>query len=277
MPELPEVETVKRGLLKLIKGKTIKKVDLLWPKTIEGDTDIILKELVGKTFLDIDRRGKFLLIRLSGNDTLVSHLRMEGKYNLVPTNTPLEKHVCVVFHLNHEVDLWYVDTRKFGRMQFIPTGLEDKLIPGIKKMGPEPTEKDLALSYMQNIMKKSKKIIKPFLLDQSNIAGLGNIYVDEILWQSKIHPKQPVNILTIDEIKILRENIISEMKKAIAYKGTTVHSYTNAFGEIGGFQNQLQVYGRVNEDCLRCGETLVKIKVFQRGTTYCPHCQTVHD
>lgn len=276
MPELPEVETVRRGLVQLIKGRTIKSVDLLWPKTIEGDTHTILQQLVGKKFIDVDRRGKFLLFRLSDNKTLVSHMRMEGKFNLVAQGTPPEKHVCVVFHLDEDKDLWYIDTRKFGRMQFVDNGDENIVVPGIRKMGPEPVEEQLTVTYLQEIMHKSRKIIKPFLLDQSNVAGLGNIYVDEVLWQSKIHPEQPVNLLTLTEIKQLRNNIITEMKLAIENHGTTVHSYSDAFGDAGGFQEQLQAYGRVGEPCLRCGTEMVKIKVFQRGTTFCPHCQQVH-
>lgn len=277
MPELPEVETVRRGLMRLVQGRKIESVELLWPKTIEGDTTKILEQLVNKTIEDIDRRGKFLLFRLSGEDTLVSHLRMEGKYNTVPRGTTPEKHVCVIFHLDADTDLWYLDTRKFGRMQFVPTGLENQLVPGIKKMGPEPTDETLTVAYMQEIMQKSRKIIKPFLLDQSNLAGLGNIYVDEVLWQSQIHPEQPVNLVTLAEIKRLRINIINEIARAIEHHGTTVHSYTNAFGEAGAFQNELQAYGRVGEPCLRCGQPMVKIKVAQRGTTYCPNCQRIHD
>lgn len=276
MPELPEVETVRCGLIRLVQGRTIESVDLLWPKTIEGNSQQILKQLVGKKINTIDRRGKFLLFRLSGNDTLVSHLRMEGKYNTVPRGTTPEKHVCVIFHLDADTDLWYLDTRKFGRMQFVPTGAENQLVPGIKKMGPEPTDHELTIDYLQSIMQKSRKIIKPFLLDQSNLAGLGNIYVDEVLWQSKIHPEQPVNLVTLAEITKLRANIITEIQRAIDHHGTTVHSYTNAFGEAGAFQNQLQAYGRVGEPCLRCGTPLVKIKVAQRGTTFCPQCQRIH-
>ncbi|QBO35292.1 DNA-formamidopyrimidine glycosylase [Periweissella cryptocerci] len=277
MPELPEVETVRRGLLRLVKGKTIQSVDIIWPKTIEGDNEAAKLILRGRTIEDIERRGKFLLFRLSDNLTLVSHLRMEGKYYTVPVDEPLEKHVCVVFHLDEQIDLWYMDTRKFGRMQLVKTGTETELVPGIRKMGPEPTDADLTVAYLQQIMAKSRKIIKPFLLDQSNLAGLGNIYVDEVLWQTKIHPEQPVDTVTLAEITALRRNIIDELARATEHHGTTVHSYTNAFGEAGSFQNELQAYGRAGEPCMRCGTPLVKIKVAQRGTTYCPKCQVIHE
>ncbi|MBM7544108.1 bifunctional DNA-formamidopyrimidine glycosylase/DNA-(apurinic or apyrimidinic site) lyase [Periweissella beninensis] len=276
MPELPEVETVHRGLLRLVKNMTIESVETIWPKTLIADSPALRAKLAGKKIETIERRGKFLLFRLSDNLTLVSHLRMEGKYYTVPATTPLEKHVCVVFHLNHATDLWYIDTRKFGRMQVIETGLENELVPGIKKMGPEPTTTTLTFEYMQKIMSKSHKIIKPFLLDQANIAGLGNIYTDEVLWQTKIHPEQPVNTLSDLEIKQLRENIINELAIATEQHGTTVHSYTNAFGEAGSFQDQLDVYGRKGQPCKRCQTPLLKMKVAQRGTTYCPVCQVLH-
>lgn len=277
MPELPEVETVRRGLLRLVQGRTIQSVDIIWSKTIDGDNEAAKLMLRGRTIENIERRGKFLLFRLSDNLTLVSHLRMEGKFYTVPVDEPLEKHVCVVFHLDEQTDLWYMDTRKFGRMQLVKTGTETELIPGIRKMGPEPTDEDLTVEYLQTIMAKSHKIIKPFLLDQSKVAGLGNIYVDEVLWQTKIHPEQPVDTVTLAEITDLRRNIIDELARATAHHGTTVHSYTNAFGEAGSFQNELQAYGRVGEPCMRCGTPMVKIKVAQRGTTYCPHCQVVHE
>ena len=276
MPELPEVETVRRSLVRLVKDMTIESVETIWPKTLEKDSPKLRASLVGHKIETIERRGKFLLFRLSDNLTLVSHLRMEGKYYTVPAGTPLEKHVCVVFHLNNATDLWYMDTRKFGRMQLVETGLENELVPGIKKMGPEPTTAALKLEYMQTIMAKSHKIIKPFLLDQANIAGLGNIYTDEVLWQTKIHPEQPVNTVTPEQIAQLRENIINELARATENHGTTVHSYTNAFGEAGSFQNQLDVYGHQGEPCKRCATPLLKMKVEQRGTTYCPVCQVLH-
>jgi Formamidopyrimidine-DNA glycosylase len=146
-------------------------------------------------------------------------------------------------------------------------------LPSLAKMGPEPTAATLTLAYMQKIFGKSHKIIKPFLLDQSRIAGLGNIYADEVLWLAQINPLTPVDTVTDDQLETLRQAIIAEIKKAIAGHGTTVHSFSTAFGEAGQFQNDLHVYGREGEPCDRCGTEIVKIKVAQRGTHYCPHCQ----
>lgn len=273
MPELPEVETVRRGLTKLVVGRTIKSVEVRWEKIVGMSAEEFDAEMADRKIEKIDRRGKYLMFRLSGDKTLVSHLRMEGAYYTVPADTTPGKHDLVTFHLDDGNDLFYRDTRKFGRMNLVDT--KDAMhLTGLAKIGPEPTEETLTLDYMVEEFKR-KGAIKPFLLDQSHIAGLGNIYVDETLWMSKIHPLQPANTITKKQLGVLRENIIKELARATEHHGTTVHSFTNAFGEAGGFQNELQVYGRVGQPCLRCGTELVKTKVAQRGTTYCPKCQVL--
>lgn len=273
MPELPEVETVRRGLTRLVQGATIAHVEVRYPKMVTPDADVFTAELISRKIERIDRRGKYLLFRFSGDLTMVSHLRMEGKYDVQPEGSPVSKHTHVIFHLTDNRELRYTDTRKFGRMQLVPTGEETTLAPSLGKLGPEPTAETLTLAYMVKIFGKSHKVVKPFLLDQTRIAGLGNIYADEVLWLSKINPLTPVDTLTSPQLSELRQNIIDEMALAIGGHGTTVHSFSTAFGEAGQFQNQLHVYGREGEPCERCGTELVKIKVAQRGTHFCPHCQ----
>lgn len=273
MPELPEVETVRRGLTRLVQGATIAHVEVRYPKMVTPDADVFTAELISRKIERIDRRGKYLLFRFSGDLTMVSHLRMEGKYDVQPEGSPVSKHTHVIFHLTDNRELRYTDTRKFGRMQLVPTGEETTLAPSLGKLGPEPTAETLTLAYMVKIFGKSHKVVKPFLLDQTRIAGLGNIYADEVLWLSKINPLTPVDTVTPSQLSELRQNIIDEMALAIGGHGTTVHSFSTAFGEAGQFQNQLHVYGREGEPCERCGTELVKIKVAQRGTHFCPHCQ----
>ncbi len=275
MPELPEVETVRRGLTKLVAGAQIKSVEVFYPKMINLLPEEFATALKGRTIERIDRRGKYLFIRLSGEQTIVSHLRMEGNYDVVPEGTLLNKHTHVVFHLVDGRQLRYNDSRKFGRMNLVANG-QEMTVAGLKTIGPEPTEQTLTLDYMKLIFAKSRKIIKPFLLDQSKIAGLGNIYADEVLWMSKINPKQPVNTLELKEIKTLRESILTEIQRAIDGHGTTVHSYSDAYGKAGEFQNHLNVYGREGEPCPRCGTPIEKIKLAQRGTHFCPTCQVLH-
>ncbi len=274
MPELPEVETVRRGLLKIAKGRKILSIDVHYEKTITNDVNWFKEQLVGQTITDVNRRGKYLLFRFSNKMTMVSHLRMEGKYYNLPEDGEIHKHTHVVFHLNDDTKLCYSDTRKFGRMTLTETGKELQ-VAGLKTIGPEPTEENLKTDYLKDIMSKSKREIKPFLLDQSNVAGLGNIYVDEVLWMTKIHPKEHVNLVPAEKIEDLRNNIINELAVATQHHGTTVHSYTNAFGNAGEFQNHLHAYGNVDKPCERCGTTMKKIKVAQRGTTFCPHCQVL--
>ncbi|MFZ2353706.1 DNA-formamidopyrimidine glycosylase [Paucilactobacillus nenjiangensis] len=276
MPELPEVETVRRGLIKIAKGRKIIGIDVHYPQTITNDVEMFKEALIGQTIEDINRRGKYLLFRFSNQLTMISHLRMEGKYFGIPEGEVPRKHTHVVFHLDDNTQLCYNDTRKFGRMTLVETG-EELSYAGLKTIGPEPTDKDFTLEYFKDIVHKGRREIKPFLLDQKGVAGLGNIYVDEVLWMSQIHPEEHANNLTDQQITRLRENIIDEIAIATEHHGTTVHSYTNAFGHAGDFQNELHAYGRVGEPCERCGTKLVKIKVAQRGTTFCPHCQQLSE
>lgn len=274
MPELPEVETVRRGLLKIATDRQIVGIDVLYGKTITNDVELFKEALIGQTINTVDRRGKYLLFRFSNQLTMVSHLRMEGKYFNLPESEVPRKHTHVVFHFNDQTKLCYNDTRKFGRMTLVKTG-EEMQVAGLKTIGPEPTDTTLTVEYLVNIMAKSRREIKPFLLDQSKVAGLGNIYVDEVLWMSRINPLEPVNHLTTQQITKLRANIINELATATKHHGTTVHSYTTAFGDAGEFQNQLHAYGNGGKPCERCGTTMIKTKVAQRGTTYCPHCQVL--
>lgn len=273
MPELPEVETVRAGLSALVQGATIQEVVVPYPKVITGDVDQFKAQVLGCTFERFDRRGKYLLFRLSNNHTIVSHLRMEGQYSVEPIDSKPHKHTEIIFKLTDDRALMYNDTRRFGRLQLVETGQEGQAVDGLGKLGPEPTDADLKLDYMVKIFQKSHRMVKPLLLDQSKIAGLGNIYTDEVLWQSKIHPESLTNHLNQDQLAELRTNIIVEIKRAIAEHGTTVHSFSNVFGKVGEFQNKLEAYGRVGKPCHRCGTPMIKFKVAQRGTTICPACQ----
>ena len=275
MPEMPEVETVRRTLLPLIKGKTIKEVTVWYPKIITGDAKEFKQQLVGKKITTIDRYAKYLLIRLSGNLTVVSHLRMEGKYRLVKINTKKDKHDHVQIVFSDNSALRYNDVRKFGRMQLIKTGTE-KEKTGISKLGAEPNSAAFTISYLQNGLARKKKNIKNTLLDQSVVAGLGNIYVDEVLWETKIHPLSQANTIPAERVAQLHDNINSLIELAIAERGTTIHTYLDANGKTGGFQKMLQVYGHKGEPCVRCGTPLEKIKVNGRGTTFCPKCQMIY-
>ena len=186
MPELPEVETVRRGLEKLILGKTIQSVEVKYPKMIQTDLDAFRQDLPGQEIRAMGRRGKYLLFYLT-DLVLISHLRMEGKYFFYPDEVPLRKHAHVFFHFTDGSTLVYEDVRKFGTMEVLVPELVDSYFLA-KKIGPEPTEADFKGPAFQTALSKSKKPIKSALLDQKLVAGLGNIYVDEVLYRAKVHP-----------------------------------------------------------------------------------------
>lgn len=276
MPELPEVETVRRTLEPLVKNKKIVGVTVWYEKIIVGNKQNFCKSLVGKTIKKIDRYGKYLLIRLNDNLTIVSHLRMEGKYRLVSDkDLPKEKHDHLQFEFNDGSALRYNDVRKFGRMQLTETGTEE-IVTGIKNLGPEPNTTEFSLDYFKRALSNRRKNIKTLLLDQSVVAGLGNIYVDEVLWKSKIHPLSSANALSEEAVQSLYDNINQTIAEAINLRGTTVHTFLAADGLAGGYQNKLQVYGHQGRACSRCGNIFKKIKVSGRGTVFCPNCQKVY-
>lgn len=272
MPEMPEVETVRRTLNPLMRGKVIKKVTVWYPKLITGDVDEFKKALQGKKILRVDRYGKYLLVRLSGDLTLVSHLRMEGKYHVTSPDAIKNKHEHLEFLFSDGTAIRYQDVRKFGRMQLVMTGTEHQTT-GIKNLGPEPNTPEFTVAYFGEQLSHKKKNIKNALLDQSIVAGLGNIYVDEVLWRSQIHPLSKSNQIPDIKVKNLHDNINKVIALAIEKRGTTVHTFLDADGKVGEFQKLLQVYGRAGKECNTCGTKLEKIKVNGRGTTFCPHCQ----
>jgi formamidopyrimidine-DNA glycosylase len=276
MPELPEVETVRRGLTHLVKGKTIAQVVVSWPKIIERpEVETFALALIGETIQKIERRGKFLLFRLT-HWTLISHLRMEGKYEFFDQSVPADKHTHVIFQFTDGSELHYRDVRKFGRMSLLKNE-EVANYGGLKKLGPEPVLPDFSLSDFAQGLKKSHKMIKPLLLDQKLVTGLGNIYVDEALWQAKIHPEQGANTLRPEEVQVLHDAIISVLARAVKAGGTTIRTYANALGEAGSFQVELHAYGQTDQPCPRCGTPIKKIKVAQRGTHFCPTCQVLRE
>ena len=271
MPELPEVETVRRGLEKLILGKKISNIDIRYPKMIKTDLDEFLKEMPGQVIQTMGRRGKYLLFYLS-DKVLISHLRMEGKYFYYPDQVPERKHAHILIHFEDGGTLVYEDVRKFGTMELLaPKLLEAYFVT--KKLGPEPTEQDFDLARLKLALKKSKKPIKSHLLDQTLVAGLGNIYVDEVLWRAKIHPFRSSNSLSSQEARKVHDETIKVLGQAVEKGGSTIRTYTNAFGEDGTMQEFHQVYDKAGQACSRCGAIIEKIQLGGRGTHFCPKCQ----
>ncbi len=267
MPELPEVETVKETLKKQILRKRIRSVQILYDGIIATDINEFKKNIINQEIIDISRRGKFLIFHLT-NYYLVSHLRMEGKYFLKKSSDNIIKHEHVIFDLG-DVSLRYHDTRKFGKMYLIAI---DKLYcsPPLVNLGLEPWDENLTVNYLKEKM-NCHNHIKTLLLNQSIIAGIGNIYADEILFKSKINPQRlGCDLTEKDYLNIIMytKEILSE---AIKHGGTTIRSYTSSLGVTGNYQNQLLVHTK--KKCIKCGSNILKIKVNGRGTYYCPTCQ----
>ncbi|GGA48761.1 DNA-formamidopyrimidine glycosylase [Paenibacillus physcomitrellae] len=273
MPELPEVETVRRTLTQLITGKKIEKVTVNLARIIQRPDDprLFSQEMEGHVITGVGRRGKFLRIEMD-NLVLVSHLRMEGRYGLYKSDEPVEKHTHVIFHFTDGTELRYRDVRQFGTMHLFAPGEEFKNKP-LMKLGLEPLDESFTLESLRKVLAGRKTKIKVALLNQEYIVGLGNIYVDEALFRAGIHPERPADSLSDDEFVKLYQSIITTLTEAVEAGGSSIKSYVNGQGEMGMFQQQLQIYGRKNEICNRCGGVIEKSVVGGRGTHYCPRCQ----
>lgn len=273
MPELPEVETVRRTLEQLVIGKTIKEVEIYWPKIIKAPEPVeqFSDALIGQTIHEIGRRGKFLIFQLD-DYSLVSHLRMEGKYAVYPESEPRDKHTHVVFTFTDDYQLRYRDVRKFGTMHLFKKGEEVFKMP-LLHLGPEPLSDEFTIADLSMKLAKTNRKIKSVLLDQTVVVGIGNIYVDESLFRAGIHPERMASSLTLDEITRIHGEVKLTLAEAVEKGGSTIRSYVNSQGQIGMFQLELFVYGRKGEPCKRCGTPLEKLVVGGRGTHICPVCQ----
>ena len=272
MPELPEVETVKNVLLPIVKGRKIHAIDVLRRSTIEGDPKEFCSNLHNQTFKDVTRIGKYLIFHLTNELVFISHLRMEGKYYELDEKNDNSKYARVVFHLDNGHKLCYDDSRCFGIMK-ISNESNYKKEEMIAKLGPEPFDVHDVVSLMKKV-KNVKKPIKSTLLDQTLMTGLGNIYVDEVLFASKIHPLTPANKISKQEWESIVNNSKIILNNAIKEGGSTIKSYHPGKDIDGNFQTRLKVYGKSGEPCPSCHKAILRfIKVGGRGTTFCPICQ----
>lgn len=271
MPELPEVETVKNTLANLITGKTILSVDVYREKTLENEPNYFKEILKGKTINSFSRVGKFIVFHLSENFVMISHLRMEGKYFLKSEDEPITKHDLVVFHFSDNTKLIYNDTRRFGITK-LSTEDKYKNEPPLSNVGPDPLM-DIDPKYILKKYKNKSLPIKAVILDQSIMSGIGNIYADEILFETHIHPLTKAKALTDKDIKAILISSKKILTNAIHLGGSTIKSYHPSEGVSGEFQINLKVYGHKDGTCPECGSRLRKFEVGGRGTTYCPHCQ----
>lgn len=271
MPELPEVETVRRILLPIVTNETITAIDVLKARIIQGDVTSFVDGIEKETFKDISRIGKYLIFHLTNHKVLVSHLRMEGKYIELLPEQPLSRFARIVFHFASGKRLVYDDSRQFGTMR-LTTEKDYRLLPELAKLGAEPFDANTNEIYRKVV--RSNRAIKEILLDQTVLTGLGNIYVDEVLFECQIHPLTPGKLLTENDIKRIISSSIIILNRAIESGGSTIRSYHPGNGISGDFQLSIVAYNQGGKPCVRCGHQMKKIRVGGRGTTYCPYCQT---
>lgn len=271
MPELPEVETVRRQLKSKLVNRKIRSVNVYYCDIISYPSiDVFESNIVNQTILDIKRRGKWLIFELD-NYYLLSHLRMEGKYFFKNSSDYLSKHEHVVFKLDNNIELRYHDTRKFGKMYLIEKDKINEIGP-LNKLGLEPWDDKLDVDYLLSKYKNKRLPIKSVLLDQSIIVGIGNIYADEILFLSRINPYKRACELNADELDKIIINTKVILEKAIELGGSTIHSYHSVDGIDGKFQNELLVH-KDNSNCCNCHNKIIKTFIGGRGTYYCDNCQ----
>ncbi len=270
MPELPEVETVRKVLDKEIVGLTITDIKIKYDNIIDYDIDDFKKKIINKKITGTDRLGKYLIFNLNDGN-IISHLRMEGKYFYLPKDTFDNKHVHVVYYFDNGYSLIYQDVRKFGRMTYRENNELFSTKP-LSEVGIDPIlNKKIDIENIYDKIISRSVAIKTTLLDQSIIAGLGNIYVDEVLFLSKIDPTRPSNTIKKEEVERIVNSSISILSKAIEFKGTTIRSYTSSLGVEGQFQNFLNVHTK--KECPHCKNILNRVKINGRTTYFCKNCQ----
>jgi formamidopyrimidine-DNA glycosylase len=275
MPELPEVETIRRQLEKSIKGATIKSVEVRNAKPLKVSRKEFEKAITGATIKNIKRRAKLLIFEFSNGDAALFHLKMTGRMLLVLKDAQPTKHTHIVFYLSGRYDLFFEDYRKFGFVKIFkkqPGGLENYLDK--QGYGPEPLEPEFVFKTMKaRLLVHPNKKIKEILMDQSCVAGIGNIYAAEICFYAGVRPDRKIGEIAEGEFKKIYDGAKKILKAAVTSRGSSADAYVDAHGKQGTYVPKLKVYGREGKKCARCGSIIKKEKIGGRGTYWCPKCQ----
>jgi formamidopyrimidine-DNA glycosylase len=273
MPELPEVETIKRELEQKVLNKKIIKTEILLPKVIKTSKAEFKKDVEGATIKNISRRAKLLIFELSNKNYFVVHLKLTGQLLLVEKDIKPSNYTRAIFYLSDSKKLFFDDLRKFGYIKFAnQEGL--KKILEKEGFGPEPLDRGFTMDVFKKLLKsKPRAKIKPLLMNQTFIAGIGNVYAQEACFYAKIMPGRKVETLTNHEIKNLYDGLKKILAAAIQKKGSSVNTYIDIYGKKGGYVPLLKVYGRKNKPCFRCKSKVQMMKLAGRGTYFCPKCQ----
>lgn len=269
MPELPEVETIVRGLREPLVGRQFTSVRVGWENLVARPAVEEFKQgLVGQRILGVKRRGKYLIFALSGGGSLIVHLRMTGRLSIKNSDDELDKHDHLTFELDDGRELRFNNVRKLGRVYLVDD--EDEVVG---KLGPEPLDDDFAPADFAALLSRRRGKIKSLLLNQRFMAGIGNIYADEALFAARIHPERKADTLTAGEIERLYGTIRQVLAQGIQNRGTTLSDYLDAEGREGRNQEYLRVFRRTGQPCPRCGTPIERTVVGGRGTYFCPRCQ----
>lgn len=273
VPELPEVETVRRMLDESVRGRTIRSVTLSGHRLREPIPATLPRLLRGRTIERVERTAKFLLIGFDRNLTLLSHLGMSGRWLVMrPGERQALPHVHARIRFTDGTGLWFQDARRFGLLRLVPTA-DLGSDPALARLGPDPVAAPPTGDGLRTVARGSRVAVKTFLMDQRRIAGLGNIYASEVLHRAGLDPRRLTGRLTLPEWEAVAAEIRAVLAEAIAGMGTTFSTYRSVWGEPGRYGESLQVYDRAGEACRRCGEPIRRIVQGQRSTFYCPSCQ----
>ncbi|MET0143413.1 MAG: bifunctional DNA-formamidopyrimidine glycosylase/DNA-(apurinic or apyrimidinic site) lyase [Ilumatobacteraceae bacterium] len=278
MPELPEVETVRRGLADRIVGRRIERVEVGRERTVRRTSARqVIDGLTGTTVMEAGRRGKYLLCPLDSGDTMMIHLRMSGQLLLAPASSARPAHTHVVLALSGEPEeLWFVDPRTFGEVVVFDPEHVDVELPEVARLGVDPLADGLDVTTLQALLARRRTRLKPLLLDQAVIAGIGNIYADEILHGARLHPERIAGSLRRPELRRLHDTMHDVLLAAVGAGGSTLgdSQYVDLMGSGGSYQDDHRVYGRTGERCLTCGRGIIRRTVSGgRSTHFCPTCQ----
>ncbi|MDZ7262605.1 MAG: DNA-formamidopyrimidine glycosylase [candidate division KSB1 bacterium] len=271
MPELPEVQVIVTQLRDKVLHKKIVRVEILrTDQWLQNDPAQVVKILINQAFVDIYRKGKYIIFRLEDGFQLIVHLRMTGKFCWHPKPTRIDKHTRTVFYFTDGSCLHYHDLRALGMLILIPPNEE---IKSLSQLGADPLSPQFTREYLWQKLQGCKLELKDFLLDQKKVAGVGNIYASEILFRSSIHPQTKSFSLSPSQVDRLYQAIPQVLREALVHSGTTISNYRNVDDLEGEFQNFLQVYGKEGQPCPRCGQVIKRLKQKNRSTFFCESCQ----
>ena len=277
MPELPEVETVRRGLDEHLVGRTVEHVEVGRERVVRRTSrEALIDGLTNTTILRADRRGKYLLLPLDSGDVMMIHLRMSGQVLIAASGADRPRHTHVVLSLDNNTEMWFVDPRTFGEVVVYDPANAAVELPPIARLGIDPIAEDFPRNHLRQLVRSTSQALKPFLLDQTKVAGIGNIYADEILHRARLRPDRAANTIDAAATWRLHDAIIDILNDSIDVGGSTLGDaqYVDVDGESGSFQNEHCVYGRTGQRCSTCGRGWIRRTISGgRSTHYCPVCQ----